>query len=137
MNTRSAKLFRVRDLPGSNDKDLVVRVIEVLENFTDDERRSIFDSSSIIQILKLYTVKELKEKVEKAYNKPDIKVGDIITFGIHNDYKGVVLDVAGEKRDRVTIICREDYHIRTMEGVSVYDLKKVGHTEVSELLTSI
>lgn len=137
VKTLSEKIYKVKTLPDYENKDVVVQEIEALENFTDEERSRVFDNSSIVWILKNYTISELKKKAEKSLQKPDIHVGDVVKYGTFNDIKGVVLNVAGDYNDRAIVIYRADSHIYIQEGVSCYDLVKVDSVNVDDLLSKI
>ena len=137
-NTLSEKVSKIQSLPDYETKEVVVSEIEALENFTDSERFTIFNNKSIIWILKNYTISELKKQAMKALKKPDIKVGDVIRFGLFRDTNGVVLEVCGENRDRVTVLYREDEHILTKEGISCYDVYVDKHVDgVSDILLEV
>lgn len=124
--TLSEKISKIRQLPDSDNKEAVVQEIEALEIFTDDERSSIFGNSSIIWVLKNFTVRELKNKAQKALTRPDVKVGDVILYGPLRAQKAVVLEVAGRDKDRLTIIFKEEDHFEIREGISAYDIELNG-----------
>ena len=136
--TLSEKINKIRQLPDSDNKEAVVQEIEALEIFTDDERSSIFGNSSIIWVLKNFTVRELKNKAKKALMKPDVKLGDVILYGPLRAQKAVVLEVTGKDSDRLTIIFKEEDHFGVREGVSAYDVELSGsNIDITQFLEFI
>ena len=136
--TLSEKINKINQLPDSDNKDAVVQEIEALEIFTDGERSSIFGSESIIWILKNFTVRELKNKAQKALTRPDVRVGDVILYGPLRAQKAVVLEVVGKDKDRLTIIFNEEDHFEIREGVSAYDIELNGsNIDITQFLMSV
>ena len=136
--TLSEKINKIRQLPDSDNKEAVVQEIEALEIFTNDERSSIFGNSSIIWVLKNFTVRELKNKAKKALMKPDVKLGDVILYGPLRAQKAVVFEVTGKDSDRLTIIFKEEDHFEVREGVSAYDVELSGsNVDITQLLEFI
>ena len=100
----SDKVNKLQALPNIDNKDTVVQEIEALELFTVVERSSIFGDDSILWILKNYTIQELKDKAAKALVKPEVHVGDVVNFGHKHSMKGIVTEIVGENKDRLTIM---------------------------------
>ena len=133
----SDKVNKIQSLPNLDNKDTVVQEIEALEIFTEEERASIFGNTNIVWILKSYSIKELKEKAIQALQKPEVNIGDIVTFG-YPETKGIVLEICGESKDRLTIMHKEvtEYNssFAFTEGVSIYNIKATGKHVETEFL---
>ena len=108
-----------------------------MEVFTENERSSIFGNSSIVWILKTYTIQELKDKALAVLQKPDIKVGDVVKFSTMGSL-GIVLEITGEYKDRLSLMYKEisEYNsiFSFIEGVSIYNVVKTGTTVNTDFL---
>lgn len=134
----SEKINKINQLPDSDDKKAVVMEIEALEAFTEDERSSIFGNSSVIWLLKNFTVRELKLKAAEALEKPDVSIGDVILYGPLKNQRCIVLEVVGSQKDRLTIEFMEDDHFIIKEGISVYDVVTTGNrVDITDFLKEV
>lgn len=130
----SDKVSAIRRLPDSDNKEAIVQEINALENFTFDERSSIFGNSDILWIIKNFTIRELKERAEKSLIKLDLKVGDVIRY---DHQTCVVLSVRGRNQDRLTILFLQEGDFRIVEGVSIYNVSQRGHVDIDSLLSEL
>lgn len=136
------KINKIHQLPDSDDKSAVVSEIEALEVFTDEERERVFANRSILWILKNYTIRELKDRASKAIKKIEVNLGDVIScdvisFGMFRDVTGVVLEVCGRDKDRVTVLCNDYGTLKVIEGVSVYNCVKHNNIDVTQIMKAL
>lgn len=137
----SDKFNSIYKLAEIDNKDAIVGEIKALKNFTDEERASIFGSSSILWVLENYTVKELKDMVRKVENNIDIHVGDVIRFkyqgGDESHIKGVILEVTGLSKNRCTALCyySNNKYYKIMEGISSFDIEVISNSGTNDFVS--